>query len=71
MPDNAITKLFIAALVVVLVVVLWFSVERSIRMAQETETRARAACEAMGGEAILDYSYNSNQFYITGCKIRR
>lgn len=42
---------------------------RSQRLGHEQEAAARQKCVAMGGQPLLDYSYNSNIFYITGCKL--
>lgn len=43
---------------------------RSVDQARKQEKAVIAQCRTMGGEAILSYSYNSDSFYLTGCRLR-
>lgn len=60
----------VVAVVVALVGVFVLLCIRSLRLSGEQERHAIKACHDLDGETILRYSYNSDSFYLEGCKLR-
>lgn len=58
-----------AIIIGVMTFVIWAFVRDAASVAQQQHV-VMARCAAMGGEAILAYSYNSDDFYVTGCKVQ-